>query len=270
MSEMEQLEPTMQLLADCLGKAFEAIVGARPGVRWTEVSRESLPSEGVWYRQIFSLNPDSGLEMDLSGAPWDIAMRQRACDVGDHEGSPQEIFYRDLMTALAGALSRRNSSPVVCVRTERVKVLPNPVHVLRLQLSFNAISPLDVLIAVEQGLAESLRPLVASPARRSEKPARPALEHEFRTPPDERFSLLADVELQVSASFGGARLALRDVLKLDVGSIVELNRTVNDPVQVIVNNRVVASGEVVVVDGNYGVRILDVLGAKVRGQSVGA
>jgi flagellar motor switch protein FliN/FliY len=69
------------------------------------------------------------------------------------------------------------------------------------------------------------------------------------------FDLLLDVALPVSVSFGKTSLQIREVLKLNTGSIVELNRFVNDPVDVIVNDCVIARGEVVVVDGNYGVRI---------------
>jgi flagellar motor switch protein FliN len=69
------------------------------------------------------------------------------------------------------------------------------------------------------------------------------------------FDLLLDVALPVSVSFGRTSLAIRDVLKLNTGSIVELNRLVAEPVEVIVNDCVIARGEVVIVDGNYGVRI---------------
>jgi flagellar motor switch protein FliN/FliY len=67
------------------------------------------------------------------------------------------------------------------------------------------------------------------------------------------------VELPVSVSFGHVQLPLKDVLKLTAGSIIELNRTVDELVEVIVNNCVVARGEVVVVEGNYGVRIHQIM-----------
>lgn len=69
------------------------------------------------------------------------------------------------------------------------------------------------------------------------------------------FDLLLDVSLPVAVSFGRTSLQVREVLKLNTGSIVELDRFVTDPVEVIVNDCVIARGEVVVVDGNYGVRI---------------
>ena len=76
--------------------------------------------------------------------------------------------------------------------------------------------------------------------------------------------LLLDVELPVSVSFGRASVPLKDVLKLTAGSIVELNRGVSDPVELIVNNCVIARGEVVVVEGNYGVRIQQIISARER------
>ncbi|MES1258902.1 MAG: flagellar motor switch protein FliN, partial [Acidobacteriota bacterium] len=69
------------------------------------------------------------------------------------------------------------------------------------------------------------------------------------------FELLLDVALPVSVSFGKTHLQIREVLKLNTGSIVELNRLVMEPVDVIVNDCVIARGEIVVVDGNYGVRV---------------
>lgn len=80
--------------------------------------------------------------------------------------------------------------------------------------------------------------------------------------------MLMGVELQVSVSFGHTRPALEDVLKLASGSIVELNRSATDPVEVMVNDSVVARGEVVVVDGNYGIRVTEVTSRKERIQSI--
>ena len=83
-----------------------------------------------------------------------------------------------------------------------------------------------------------------------------------------QFDLLLDVELPVSVSFGRALVPLKEVLKLSSGSIVELNRAVTEPVEVIVNNCVIARGEVVVVEGNYGVRIQQIVSRQDRLRSV--
>jgi flagellar motor switch protein FliN/FliY len=74
-------------------------------------------------------------------------------------------------------------------------------------------------------------------------------------PASKTLDLLLDVALPITVSFGKTSLQIREVLKLSTGSIVELNRFVSDPVDVVINGCVIARGEVVVVDGNYGVRI---------------
>lgn len=83
-------------------------------------------------------------------------------------------------------------------------------------------------------------------------------------PKTKSFDLLLDVELPVRVSFGRAHVPLKDALKLTTGSIVELNRAIVDPVDVIVNNCVIARGEVVVVEGNFGVRIHHVVSRSER------
>ncbi len=78
------------------------------------------------------------------------------------------------------------------------------------------------------------------------------------------FDLLLDVALPVAVSFGKTSLEIREVLKLNTGSIVELDRLVTDPVEIVVNDCVIARGEVVVVDGNYGVRIQELASREER------
>jgi flagellar motor switch protein FliN/FliY len=72
----------------------------------------------------------------------------------------------------------------------------------------------------------------------------------------------------VTISFGKAQLAMKDVLKLTTGSIVELNRGINDPVEVLVNHCLIARGEVVVVEGNYGVKISEIASRPDRLRSI--
>jgi flagellar motor switch protein FliN/FliY len=78
------------------------------------------------------------------------------------------------------------------------------------------------------------------------------------------FELLLDVEMPVSVSFGRATLTLQEAIKLITGSLIELDRGLNDPVELLVNNCVIARGEVVVVEGNYGVRLTEIVSQKER------
>ena len=72
-------------------------------------------------------------------------------------------------------------------------------------------------------------------------------------------SLLENVEIDVTLQFGERRLPLREIGELRSGSVVELDKYVQDPAELLLGDRVVARGEVVIVDGNYGLRITEVV-----------
>ncbi len=74
--------------------------------------------------------------------------------------------------------------------------------------------------------------------------------------------VLMNVSLAVSAELGRCTMRVSDVLKLGKGSIVELDRLACGPVDVLVNNRLVARGEVVAVDDRFGVRVTEVVTRK--------
>ena len=71
--------------------------------------------------------------------------------------------------------------------------------------------------------------------------------------------LVMNVELNVTLRFGQRHLTLREVLDLTSGSVVELDRQVDEPVELLLNGEVIAKGEAVVIDGNYGLRVSEVL-----------
>ena len=70
--------------------------------------------------------------------------------------------------------------------------------------------------------------------------------------------LVMDVELNVTLRFGQRQLALREVLELTSGSVIELDRQVEEPVELLLEGKVIARGEAVVIDGNYGLRVTEV------------
>ena len=71
--------------------------------------------------------------------------------------------------------------------------------------------------------------------------------------------LILDVPLQVTVELGQCRKSIKEILDLKLGSIVALDRLAGEPVDVVVNGKTVANGEVIVIDDNYGVRITEVL-----------
>jgi flagellar motor switch protein FliN len=86
----------------------------------------------------------------------------------------------------------------------------------------------------------------------------PSVSHEPRNGPS-NLGLLLDVELNVLLRFGQRSLTLREVLDLKCGSVIELDRRVDEPVELLLDGRVIARGNAAIVDGNYGLQITEVL-----------
>ena len=79
-----------------------------------------------------------------------------------------------------------------------------------------------------------------------------------------RIDVILDIDLPVVVRFGRTDLPLRALTRLGPGSVIDLGRSPDEPVEVMVSNRVVARGEVVIVGGNYGIRIIDVVSPSER------
>ena len=96
------------------------------------------------------------------------------------------------------------------------------------------------------------------------------LERPAEETPADRIDVILDIDLPLIVRFGRTELPLRTLARMGPGSLIDLGRSADDPVDVLVSNRVVARGEVVIVGGNYGVRILDVVSPKERIRSMEA
>jgi len=75
---------------------------------------------------------------------------------------------------------------------------------------------------------------------------------------------ILDIPVQLSVEIGSARIAIRNLLQLNQGSVVELDRLAGEPLDVLVNGTLVAHGEVVVVNEKFGIRLTDVVSAQER------
>jgi flagellar motor switch protein FliN/FliY len=77
-------------------------------------------------------------------------------------------------------------------------------------------------------------------------------------------SLLMDVPLQVTVELGRTRMTIESLLKLNQGSVVELNQIIGEPLDILVNNKLMAHGEAVVVKDKFAIRVLDVVSPERR------
>ena len=121
-----------------------------------------------------------------------------------------------------------------------------------LQTRNEAGTAITVEIRISPALAAELQPRV-QPTPAGQTSAQPS------PPSSSSYGRLMDVGLDVKLRFGTRRMLLRDVLALSAGVVVELDNTLHSPVDMLLDGRLIAQGEVVVVDGKYGLRITDVV-----------
>ena len=93
----------------------------------------------------------------------------------------------------------------------------------------------------------------------SEKPANQVL-----LPTGTGLDIVKDISVTLTIELGRTRMSLKELLKLEQGSVVELQRMVDEPMDVLVNGTLVAHGEVVVIDDTFGVRLTDIVSASVN------
>ncbi len=78
---------------------------------------------------------------------------------------------------------------------------------------------------------------------------------------DKALDIVLDVKVKVTVQLGSCMLPMRDVLELSAGSVVQLQQQASDPVGLYVNDKLIAYGEVVVVEDNFGIKITELVGS---------
>ena len=251
---------------------MEAMADMRPGME--AVDGAMIDSGQLWWKQSLDAAPKAALWIGTPEPTWMALGRQILTAAGVESSSTEEIrssyleVLRQSMSAFANALGSQLDREVLC--TEGVEQAPpsNQSGVCRIAIKMGSETLADLIFRANQELLEA----VSRAAAAAESPAASAgVDHS----PDQdtvdvssrvfnTLDLLLDVEMPVSVSFGRTQVRIQDILKLITGSIIELDRAISEPVEVIVNNCVIARGEVVVVEGNYGVRINEVMSRQQR------
>ena len=274
--------------AASLAKVLESMADRRPEISWRELDGTAeelgIPSgpgheeEMLWWEQPFSFSPGARVWVGSPRPTWEhmgtITLRAAGLErvePGEARSTWFEILGQSL-SEMARGFGARLGREVTC--TEGRENPPDTTArgwaSISLTFADTALSPLFLHLDPKL-IAALVSPPSTEPEPKGDPAAaeRPTEVQETGAAAGSRtMELLMDVDLPVSISFGKAKLPLKDVLKLTTGSIVELNRGINEPVEILVNERLVARGEIVVVDGNYAVRIQEIATRQDRLRSI--
>ncbi len=116
----------------------------------------------------------------------------------------------------------------------------------------------------EKEMMEALAEEAAAKSQLPVQTASPPAISETVGSQDSNLDRILDIPLVLSAQLGSTRMLIKDLLQLGPGSIVELDKLAGEPLEVLVNDRLVARGEVVMVNEKFGIRLTDVISAAER------
>lgn len=119
-------------------------------------------------------------------------------------------------------------------------------------LAFGIDASLNAALSGEAGVAEIVAEEVSAP--QSNQAVQSFLTNEEM----KNIELIKDVKLPIRVRIGSKRMLLKDVLSMDIGSVIELDQLANDPLEILVGDKPIAQGEVVIIDGNFGVQISEI------------
>lgn len=289
------MESLQKEILEQLGAQFSLALEGMLGEPWpSTLPEEQIPGDTsrlLCWSQKLNIHKNPVFQVAVENTVWREVGTRALVAVGleDPEESDIRATYLELLTQALSGLARfltGKAGTEVTLESGAESPVPvssaaAPFHCLRLASPtgfaadlFVRIEPV-VIEALLHEQAEAAQQAVA-PVEAEQKQAQPQRAASAASasgggtshPPPPSMELLLDVEMPVSVSFGRTNLLLKEVIKLSTGSIIELNRTITEPVEVIVNNCVIARGEVVVIEGNYGVRIQQIVSRSERLKSV--
>ncbi|WP_415835917.1 flagellar motor switch protein FliN, partial [Bacillus subtilis] len=156
-------------------------------------------------------------------------------------------FAKDLISSLMNSESAEEEEtvqPEVTYEQPKEPVTPEP----RIEPKQQQQPP------KRQGTAKKAAPVQVSPVEFSAFDPNEAVQA-----PIHNLDMLLDIPLSITVELGRTKRSVKEILELSAGSIIELDKLAGEPVDILVNQRIVAKGEVVVIEENFGVRVTDIL-----------
>ena len=273
----------MKLFVDETVGTIEALVGTAPSMSLKEEQELSIISNIVPPIVLVKLkvsgdtnaNAMVALPPNLAASLSDMMMGEEASDredISDDDLDASKEIISNIFGAISNTLSAQKELPVLSFSIEGIELISDDSEVsleafTKMYIYKFSIDPLNSLLMfiIDEHLEKILfgsdnvlpdvedveeKPFYSQNTQKSQL----NLSNEEMS----NIALIMDVKLPVRVRIGKKRMLLKDVLNMDIGSVIELNQLANDPLEILVDNHVIAQGEVVIVDGNFGVQITSI------------
>ncbi len=267
----------MKLLESETVATIEALIGVAPTLEFKEEQELSIISNIIPPIVLahVAVSGDIDAKMmiaipaNLSTALSDMMLGEEPSDredVNDDDLDATKETLSNILGAVSNTLSAQKEMPVLSFKIENIEFIPegNEVSLENFAKMFIYKVTLDstnsqLMFILDEALSNKLfgQEKTSDQAEPTSSSNEDLCKEDVHLTEEElkNISLILDVKLPVRVRIGKKKMLLKDVLNMDIGSVVELNQLANDPLDILVDNHVIAQGEVVIVDGNFGVQI---------------
>jgi len=275
----------INLFRDETSGTIEALIGSAPTLELKEEQELSIISNIVPPIVLVKIKVSGDVEADvmvaippnLAASLSDMMMGEEVSDrddVTEDDIDATKEIVSNIFGAISNSLSAQKELPIFSFSIDNIELIKDEGEISLesfsrmyiYKFSLDSIHSLLMFIVDEKfyntlhGINNnnpSLEKTAPSSHKSRNSQSKNCEEETLNLSSDEmkNIALIMDVKLPVRVRIGKKRMLLKDVLNMDIGSVIELNQLANDPLEILVDNHVIAQGEVVIVDGNFGIQI---------------
>lgn len=266
------MKPFIDLIVQETTATIEGLMGKTPSVTHTSDSNVSLENLSIPYSISYIQASGDGngeLAMILP-----VAMGTALADMmlgGEGETKPEmseddldaiKEISANIFGAISTSLNSQKELPKLNFACSNIEFVTQSIELSRFDKAYIFNFSLDSIqsnftILANASFVGLFEGGAAAPVAHAESGSAPVA-HALSPTEFKNINMILDVRLNVKVRIGQKRMLLKDVIAMDIGSVIELNQLANDPLDILVDDKVIAKGEVVIVDGNFGIQITDI------------
>ncbi|MDD2448480.1 MAG: flagellar motor switch protein FliY [Sulfurimonas sp.] len=269
----------MKLFEDETVGTVEALIGQAPTLEIKEQQDLSIISSIIPPIVLVKLSVSGdvaakamvALTPNLAASLSDMMMGEDASDredVSEDDLDASKEIVSNIFGAIANSLSAQKEIPILSFKVDDIEFVSDNSEISLEDYSKMYVYKFNIgdlnslfMFIIDEKLRNSLDGKKDKPQESSSQFEENSLQNcnssgvKLNSDEMNNISLIMDVKLPVRVRIGKKKMLLKDVLNMDIGSVIELNQLANDPLDILVDNHVIAQGEVVIIDGNFGVQI---------------
>ena len=250
-----------KLLINELKTTIESLVGIAPEISILSETRELGPTKAPYTKIVISVKPKGELlfliPAEIATAIGDLMLAGEGVPKSKMDESDLDAIKEvisNVFGALKTTLEVQENMPNLDFEIKKVFFVEKEENLSEYSYGINIEFKINDIIKVCQIVFDDKLIDILSPKLKKEEPKASLKDiKEIRN-----LDMLLDIKLQLRVRIGSKIMLLKDVINMDIGSVVELNQLAKEPLDVLIEDKKIGEGEAVIVDGNFGIQITSI------------